>query len=431
MALDSGSTLTRRSLLKAGGLALAGAAGVGLAGCGGGGKLRMAWYGSDQVHAAMKRALDLFHKKNSGIAVSTQYSQFADFWPKLSTQITGGNAPDLWRHSMTYLLEYVERGVLLDLTPYVGKEIDVSNLDKKVVDTGRIHGKYYAIGNNNISQAIFYDAKVLRDAKIDTPADAWTWDDFTRMTTRIAKAHGDGFYGTADASGSPPAFEAFVTQKGKGYFTSEGKLAFGEDDLTEWLTRWDDLRRAKAAPPPETTAEAVGFENDLVVKGKAAMSFGWDQQLLFLQPLTRAVLEPHMLPNVDGAGTPNQAVRALDFWVVSARSKKRDDAVKVIDFLLNDDGAAKAIGLNLGGPPGDRFARDVRTTVEATGKKLLDYMDAISTKATARLAPWAPGYGELIESGLNRIASDVAFRKKTVAQGVKQFFDDAHRILSS
>lgn len=428
-----GGALTRRSLLKAGGVAFAGAAGVGLAGCGGsgGGKLRFAWYGSDQVHAAMKNAIALFNKKNAEIGISTQYSPFDQFWTKLSTQVTGGNAPDLWRHSMTYLLDYVDRGVLLDLTPYVGKEIDVSKLDKKVVDTGKIHGKYYAIGNNNISQAIFYQTRALRDARIDVPDDTWTWDDFARITTRIAKATGDGFYGTSDASGAAAAFETFVTQRGKGYFTAQGKLAFGEDELTEWLTMWDDLRRAKAAPPAQLTAEAVGFQNDLVVKGKAAMSFGWDQQILFLQPLTKNDLRPHMLPNVDGTTTPNQAVRALDFWVVSARSKKRDEAIKLIDFLLNDDSAAKALGLNLGGPPGDRFAHDVRTTAQATGKKLLDYMDAIATKATAKLAPWAPGYGEAIESGLQRTASDVAFRKKTIAQGVKRFFDDAHRVLSS
>lgn len=57
-------------------------------------------------------------------------------------------------------------------------------------------------------------------------------------------------------------------------------------------------------------------------------------------------------------------------------------------------------------------------------------MDAIKETATAKLAPWAPGYGELIDTGLNRIAEDVAFGKKTIAQGVNQFFEDAERILS-
>ena len=47
--------------------------------------------------------------------------------------------------------------------------------------------------------------------------------------------------------------------------TADGKLAFGKNELTEWLTFWDELRKAGAVPPAEVTALENGFETSPIV----------------------------------------------------------------------------------------------------------------------------------------------------------------------
>ncbi|MBP0574750.1 hypothetical protein J8J27_28985, partial [Mycobacterium tuberculosis] len=76
----------------------------------------------------MRKAIDLFTQRNPSLAVNVEMAPFAEFYDRLPVQYAGGGAPDVHRHSMTYLFEYIERGLLADLTPHIGKAIDVSGL---------------------------------------------------------------------------------------------------------------------------------------------------------------------------------------------------------------------------------------------------------------------------------------------------------------
>jgi multiple sugar transport system substrate-binding protein len=115
------NVLTRREMLRTSGGALAGAWVLSVIGCGGGGsggevQMRMAWWGSTVRHERTKEAIQLFEKRNSSIKIEPEPSgDFVEYWNKIATQASGGNAPDVIQTDYRYLTEYAGRGVLMEL----------------------------------------------------------------------------------------------------------------------------------------------------------------------------------------------------------------------------------------------------------------------------------------------------------------------------
>ncbi|MGH3729955.1 MAG: extracellular solute-binding protein [Micromonosporaceae bacterium] len=428
----SGS-IGRRDFLKATGGALLGSSLLGLTGCGGGdsggpAKLRVSWYGGKPVHDGLNGALDLY--KSDAAKIKTEFSAFPDYWDKLATQTAGGKAPDVMRMSMSYFAEYVERGALLDLSDYVGEQIKVSDLDKPVVDSGKVDGKFRGIGQSSISHAMFVNKTMLDKLKVPVPEHDWTWDGLADFAEKVTKAASKkDVYGTTDRGGNFQIFEVFVRQHGTEMFDGQ-QLALGKDVLKEWLTYWQDLRKAKLAVPSQITAEAVGFEKSPLVTGMTPVEFGWVQQIGFYQPLTKDELVVNMVPSGSAGSSPGQFLKALDFWVCSSRTENPEEAAKVVNFLLNDREATRKIGLNLGVPPSDQARKDAAGDPASPAAKAIEYVEFVADKVTESKEVWPKGYGELLGL-LDRVNQEVGFGKASIDDGVDQFFSEAKRALSS
>src|SRR4051812_37907365 len=62
---------------------------------GGDQSIRFVWWGNEDRANATKKAVELFQQRNPGITVQTEFSGYAAYVQKLSTQVAGGAAPDL------------------------------------------------------------------------------------------------------------------------------------------------------------------------------------------------------------------------------------------------------------------------------------------------------------------------------------------------
>jgi multiple sugar transport system substrate-binding protein len=386
--------------------------------------IKAAWYGGQDTHDRMQKAIGLFSAKNPDIAVSVEFAPFAEFYDRLPVQYSGGGAPDVHRHSMTYLFDYLKRGLLADLTPYIGSTIDVSSLYPGVVDIGKSGDEVRAIGNNQIAVALFYDKAKVAAADLDN----LTWESFKDLTIKLGKAGGANSYGTNDGGAFMGFFEVFLTQRGKSLYADDSKLGFEKQDLIDWLTYWEALRAEQGAPPPAVTAESAGFQNAPLVKGTAAMQVGWSQQIVFYQALMQDELDIHSIPIPAGAADNGHLIRALDFWVVPESSQNKDAAAKLINFLLNDEEALAALGLSLGGPASDRATNVLAKTADAPSAKVLGYLTDLRGNASKATPRWISGHGEL-ESLLGRLNSAVGFGQTTPEAAADDFFSEAGRIL--
>lgn len=388
--------------------------------------IKCAWYGGQDTHERMKKALAIFEQKNPSVKVDVEFAPFGDFWDRLAIQYQGGGAPDVHRHSMTYLYEYEKRGLLADLGPYVGDVIDTSSLYPGVVDIGTRNGETRAIGNNQIALALFFDKAKIDKAGVADQLEGMSWDGYAQIAAEVAKANGD--YGTNDGGGFLAFYEQWLAQHGTQLYPDGVSIGYTAEDATAWFDYWQKMRESKAAPPPEITSEAVGFQNAPMVKGKAAMQTGWCQQLVFYQDLMEAELGISTSPIADGIDGNGHFIRALDFWVVPEGSQHKDEAAKLIDFLLNDEDAIATLGITLGGPPSDKAAQILRDTVDDTQRKVLDYLAGLRDGALSETPIWASGQGEL-ESTLGRLNQSVAFGQMTAAEAGEEFTSEGKRII--
>jgi multiple sugar transport system substrate-binding protein len=431
--------LSRRGFL---GVAGAGVATAALAGCGfapsssgsGGSStsLTFRWWGGNARNDAYQKAVKIFTEK-TGITVTTQYSGYDGYFDKLNTEFAGGNPPDIFQMDTAYVSTYAGRNVLTDLASYIPGTIGLDTLYAPVRTAGAVKGKTYGVPSGSGFAPVLYDKTVLDQLKIPAPSDDWTWKDFATVTTEIAKAWGPDKYGALDSSKDDSgALQPWLRQRGKDLYTADQTLGFGPEDLTEWFTFWDGLRKAGAVCPPtllSNTDAATG--NHPLITGQIAMSTGWG--LAQMQPLTQHELKLIVVPRGDN-GKTGQALSGGVLLCIPVKSQNPGGAAKLIDFFLNDADAIKTMKLQRGLPPSDKAKDLLAPTATATEKNDMEYGEYVAAQVTKDALPGAPtappGYGD-VKTALDSAAKQIAFGKVSIAAGVTQFFSDAKTALAN
>ena len=423
------SRITRREMLKVGGGAFMGAYLLGLSGCGGAGgggevDMRMTWWGSTIRHQRTREALKLFEKRNSNVKVEPEpVGDFGEYWSRMATQASGGNAPDVIQTDYRYLTEYAGRGVLVELDEYIPDPINLKYFNQEQLQNGKIDGKTYALTLGDNSPLVVYDVAHLEEAGVALP-DNWTWDDLTEVAGQISESGGGEFFGTEDAGGQEPLLEVFAIQKGQSLY-EDGELGFDEDTLAEWLTYWDGLRKSGAAAPGDVQATDTGDLNTtLLIQGKSAMDFAFSNQYTGLSELTDRKLEFTTVPG----GPDGQYIKPSQLLSGYSRTEYPEEVAQVIDFFLNDKGANKILGTERGVSGNSQIREMLRHEVPESEQQVFGYLNFVSENGAPLPPPPPPGAAEIAEIVL-RINQDVSFGKASVDKAVTQFFSEANSVL--
>lgn len=107
-------------------------------------QLTMTWWGSQTRADLTQQALALYEEQNPGITFDGQFLSGADYWNKLATSAAGHTMADIVQMDKSYIQQYVDNSMLVDLQPYVDSGvIDLSNVDASVQDYGKIDGGLY------------------------------------------------------------------------------------------------------------------------------------------------------------------------------------------------------------------------------------------------------------------------------------------------
>ncbi|MGF0115850.1 ABC transporter substrate-binding protein [Promicromonospora sp. Marseille-Q5078] len=430
--------MTRRGFLRLGALTAAGAGVATLAGCspfGTGasadpGALRVAWYGGDPVHQAMRQALEQYGSTASAVRTSTQHAPFADYWDKIATQTAARNAPDVMRMSVDYFSAYADRGALLDLGPAVADGVvDVSEMRDGPRQSGILDGTRYGVGQSSIVNAGFLDREAAEAAGASAPPDGWTWDDLADWAAGVASDSGGRVHGTSDQGGHFELFIPYVRQLGTNPFSDDGSdLLVTADALESWWTYWADLRAAGGTPTAAQTAGVTGFENYAVVAGQSVLDFGWVQQITFLQPLMDSELEL-VLPPATHGGDPGYYVNSADMWSVASTTSAPEAATELIDFLVNDERAVRALGVTLGVPTSDRAVAQLDLEAGSPAARAVAFVDEVGPHVGDPPPPWPRAFTELSQL-FTKTAQDIAFGSASPAQGTEAFLEQAARAMS-
>lgn len=417
---------TRRRLLAA---ALALPLVLGAAACGGdddGGsadpnkpiELSIFWWGAQNRADLTDKALALYTAKHPNVTFKKTWQANQGYFDKLATLTAGGNAPDIFQIDDNYISEYAGRNVTLDLTSYSkdGK-LDVSKFPQSLVKYGEVDGKLAGVALGENTQGLVFDKTLLDKNKLPAPTTGMSWEDYISWAENVSKVA--KLPGTQDPSAVYQALWVYLRQNGADLY-KDGKLGFDEAVMTKWFTLWKGARDRGATPTADVIHEgnATDISKQLVVTGKAATSWVWANQMPELKKNTKSELGVVAYPGDPSA----QWARASMYFSVFRGSPKKDTAVDVINFLVNDPEAAKILGTDRGLPSNLDIRKQVADTVtDANMKQTI----AVQTELGAKFGPNSPsvppkGHSK-VRSELIRVAEEVIYGRQTPEQGAAAF----------
>jgi multiple sugar transport system substrate-binding protein len=136
------------------------------------------------------------------------------------------------------------------------------------------------------------------------------------------------------------------------------------------------------------------------------------------------------LPAGAGGTLSGQFVKALDFWCVSSETGDPERGAELVDFLVNDERANRAIGVTLGIPPSARARGLLGTDPGSAAGKAVALVEALGGQVGPSPAAWPRGYGEL-QATFTRRNEEIGFGQSDPARAATAFADEAERVLSS
>jgi multiple sugar transport system substrate-binding protein len=371
-------------------------------------RLSVFYWGSEARAKLTEEALNAYKAKHSNVEFEVTWQANQGYADKLATLAAGGDVPDLFALDDNMLSDFATRNVTADLTEYKGNKIDVSKFPPSLVEYGTVDGKLVGISAGENTQGLVYNKTLLTKNGLPEPTTGQTWEQHIDWAAQVAAK--TKVPGTQDPSADYKAFWVWIRQQGKDLYSGK-QLGFTADDLAKWFTLWKGARDKKATPTPDVIHEGnvTDISKQLVVTGKAATSWVWANQMPELKKNTKDELGVVAYPG-DPSG---QWARSSMCWSVARSSDKKDTAIDVINFLVNDQAAVNILGTDRGLPSNMDLRTAFASTVSDANMKLSIQVENDLAPKFGK-APQVPPKGHsTFRSELVKAAENVQFGKAT------------------
>jgi multiple sugar transport system substrate-binding protein len=394
-------------------------------------RLRFFWWGNQERLNRTEAAMDLFMKAHPDVQIDGETAPFDDFFPRLATQVVGGNPPDVVQMDFRYIAEYAHRGALLALDPYLGKQLDLSEIPTDQVDANRVDGKLYGVSFGVNSAALMVNTDAWGEVDAKAPYHGMTYDEFAESCAKLTKdTKRQNFYGTSDSSGNDIAMENWLMQQGKGLYTPDGKLGYTAEDAGKWFALWAAMRESGACVPADVQALDLNtIESNMITLGHAATSFQLANAIGPQQNSVKEKIEPQPFPVISADAKPGHYLRPATRLSVTAATKYPEDAVALLAFLTGDVEAAKILGADRGIPSAPSLAKAISPTLKPAEKISVDYIASLAELVGPLPPALPPGAGEITKL-VHDISQQVSFGNVSPEDGGGALVDGANDILS-
>jgi ABC-type glycerol-3-phosphate transport system substrate-binding protein len=161
------------------------------------GKIRVMHWG-DLVEMSNVSKIIKDIKKTKGIDVVQERVPAGNpYMEKFLTEAAAGIAPDIIFVEASNFKAMVDKGLLVDLTPYIErdkeKDFDIKEYYPQIVDRFTVNGQLYVIPRDIAPICtIYYNKKLFDAAGVRYPKDDWNWDEFLETAKKLTKAGKDG-----------------------------------------------------------------------------------------------------------------------------------------------------------------------------------------------------------------------------------------------
>ncbi|MFC4015785.1 extracellular solute-binding protein [Nonomuraea purpurea] len=389
-------------------------------------KLRFSYWGSGARQKMTDEAIAKFEAKNPTIDVEGEISDFPSYYDTLSTKVAAKDAPDIMALEIRALREYAERGTLADLAA----KVNTADMDDKVLTTGVIDGKQYAIPSGVNAFSMVVNPGLAKQAKVTLPDDgSWTWEDFVELSSKVTSGSGGKVTGT-QLTWNPAYLQIYAAQKGEQFYDGN-KLGISPQTLKDWWVITQNLIKTKGSPAAAKSSEIydVGIEETLIGTNTGATSMIWSNVLGAATKASGQTLELLRMPKIEGATTGGMFLQPAMFYTASSTSEHAAEAAKFIDFMVNDPEAGQIILSDRGLPANAKVLSAVSDKLPDADQKTMAFVDKIRGELVE--SPAAPPKGSsAMEDVIRRYTEEVVFGRMTPDEAAQKFIAEANAMLS-
>lgn len=387
--------------------------------------LDLAFWGNDVRAELYNEAIDAFNEEYPNITVNSTFLTFPEFWEKRQTEAAGGNLPDVMQFDYSYLRQYSENGLLLDLEPYLGNLIETDPIPQNILDIGVVNDTTYGIATSTNAWGLFTNPVLLEQAGVDQ-FEGGTWEDYTEWMGEVTDGSGGAFWGGGDFTGRIQNFELQLRSEGENLFNEDGTPGFDEDRLTEFWESGQDIRDGIGIPQQrvEEVAPKGAFDSALTASELTWDNFGAG----YLAGLGESYTELGLVaPPVTKEGAKDLYLKPSMLHTISANTDHPEAAATLVNFLVNSPESGEIFGTNRGLPASETALEAAE--LDPLSQQVKDYEASIADRLGD--APPVPivGYGTL-EEKFRQLGTELNFGTITVEDAVSQFFAEMDVVLN-
>ena len=294
--------------------------------------LQFSSWGSKSEIDILKPILSEFEKENSDIKIDFMHIP-QNYFQKLHLLFASNTAPDVVFLNNQYLPVYANAGKLEDLTDY---NLVDQNFYPKAVEAMSRNGKIYAVPRDISNLVIFYNKDIFDKNNLPYPDETTTFNDFLTLA-KSATDHEKGIFGISFEE-DPLFYLPYLMSEGGGLLSDDGKTEIlNTPESQNGLNFYADLRnKYHVAPMQSESASATMAQMFLLCKIAMHLSGRW------LVPKYRKSADFDWDVAPFPKGTKGSIV-PLDAsgWAISADSKHKEEAAKLIKFLSSKENLEK------------------------------------------------------------------------------------------
>ncbi|RAV21240.1 ABC transporter substrate-binding protein [Paenibacillus contaminans] len=265
--------------------------------------------------------------------VTTNVFPWANYWEKLLAQAAGKDLPDIFDMNGPNFADYVTKGQLSSLTPYItSNNYNEADFVTSIQDLYKYKNEPYGISAAMDGNGIFYNKKIFDDNKIPYPDDTWDTNKFREVAKQLTKP--GSVWGTAVSLDVLSAQNWLLSNGGKIYNDDKTASLLESKENIDTLQWLQDLVFVDKSAPDKTAAPDGNLVN-LFIAGKIAM-LPTGSSLVGTLKSSDATIDWDVAPWPKGS----QGIKVVTHGparVVAANSKHKDVAADFVLFLGQKD----------------------------------------------------------------------------------------------
>ena len=330
--------------------------------------IRLAWWGGQSRNECMLAIADAYMALHPNIHIDCEYSSYSDYQPKLAAQTAAGVEPDIFWQDISNLGVYLDKGIPMDLSTYVGNGLDVTNIAPTLVNLGKYNDILFGVANGTNASCIIFNPDLLAQAGIDKPDKTWTWSDMEAIANQVKDKLGIYAF-SQDYTKNFTFTQFYLREKGFDLYNADNTaLGFSDPQLLADLLAMDlRWQNEKLIPNQDQLAQLMDtYEDTYFAKRQAAFSFIDSNGITSLYSVLQTPLDFLPLPGPDN--DKGMFIKPACYTLVSNRTQYPDICVDFLNFFINDLNAGTLFNAQVGIPISSAVSAHLASTLEGNAR---------------------------------------------------------------